>query len=110
MNHQWFHCEIIFNLLNEEKRVVGEVDLGNGQRARILNIGLKYLACAFSRDLPNDLAIAQVRKYLKKNNPELKDNDFSLTFYDSGHNMCGQLSNEKILFVTEKGCTLGPPK
>jgi hypothetical protein len=68
-----------------------------------------FSAIAFQSDMPLDVALAKMRKYIIDNNPELSDTDFELSLEHFDHLMSGYPPKERVLHITENGCTLGPP-
>ena len=105
----WLHCDIIMRYLSKKMREPEEtLDLGEGEEYTLAP-AMEFIPCAIEEKMPSDLALIKVRNYLLVNDPDLNDSDFSLEHGWHDHMMTEQPDDEKILYITPLGCTLGPP-
>ena len=77
--------------------------INTGKRKLTIRPAAYVVACAFSSDLPEDIALAKLREYILFHNPEIDTLDFEL-HASSGHTMTGFPPKEEVLNISAAGC------
>ena len=69
-----------------------------------------WIACAIHRDLPCDVALRKLRRYLMKKNRKLKATDFELIFSNEFPLSFATAKRADTLFISATRCGLWQPK
>lgn len=103
----WRHCDVVMEGISEKPEEPIRVPFSDQS---VLAISGTFIPCAMPEEMPHDLALVQLRNFLKQENPDITDDDFSLEAGHEEHSGGDSLSNEEIIYITPEGCTWGPPK
>lgn len=104
MPAHWMHCDLNFIPLAERLKPLESL-LG-GHKAQLVAL---TLPCAYPRDMQQENVLKTIKGHLLAHNPDLTPDDFNVCWGWKDHILSGNPNEKSILFVSDTGCTLGPP-
>lgn len=103
----WVDCDIVLTRHKEELIKREQVKLGDKEIE--LAATMTIIPCAYLPILGVSAALVAMELHILSENPELKEGDFTLKFGWGDHMLTEYPSDERILFISPNGCTLGEP-